>query len=212
MFLHKNSKKVLIVGGGDGGSLEEVLKHKVEKVWMVEIDKKVIELSQKYLSSISKGAFKSKKAEIIIGDGKKYIKKHKNFFDIIILDLSDPHGPAKELVSLKFYRDIKKALRRDGIVSIQSGSLNDQPGLVKNIFYRIKNIFPFAEIHQAVIPAYETGEYSFIIGCKNKVDKAQEKNIERKYKKLKLNLQYFNPEIYFSSRVLPKYLAERIRK
>ncbi|MBM3258000.1 MAG: polyamine aminopropyltransferase [Candidatus Nealsonbacteria bacterium] len=210
MFLHKNPKRILIVGGGDGGSLEEVLKHKIEKVQMAEIDEKVIELSKKYLPSISKGAFKNKKAEIIIGDGKEYIRKQKNSFDVVILDLSDPHGPAKELISLKFYQNVKKALKKDGIVSVQSGSLNDQPGLVKTIFSRINKLFPFADIHQAVIPAYQTGEYSFIIGCKTKLDKFQEMNIEKKYKKLKLGLKYLGPEIYFSSKVLPKYLAEKI--
>jgi len=210
MFLHKDPKKILIIGGGDGGSLEEVLKHKAERVRMVEIDEKVIELSKKYLPSISKGAFKDKRAEIIIADGKEYIKKHKDFFDVIILDLSDPHGPAKQLISLDFYRDVKKSLKKDGIVSVQSGSLNDQPGLAKTIFRRINKLFSFADIHQAVIPAYQTGEYSFIIGCKAKLNRLQEKNIEKKYKKLKIGLKYFSPEIYFSSKVLPRYLAEKI--
>ncbi|HXK32157.1 MAG TPA: polyamine aminopropyltransferase [Candidatus Paceibacterota bacterium] len=210
MFLHKNPKRILIIGGGDGGSLEEVLKHNIEKVWMVEIDKKVIELSKKYIPSISKGAFKNKKAEIIIGDGKEYIKRHKNFFDVIILDLSDPLGPSKELISLNFYQDVKRALRKDGVISIQSGSLNDQPELVSKIFGRIKKIFPFADIYQAVIPSYQTGEYSFIVGVRARLDKLQEKNIEKKYKKSKFKLKYFSPEIYLTSRVLPKYLAEKI--
>src|SRR3989304_3783114 len=85
-----------VVGGGDGGSLEEVLKHNIEKVWMVEIDKMVVDLSKKYLPSISKGAFKDKRAEVIVGAGKEYIRKSKNCFDVIIMDLSDPGGPAKE--------------------------------------------------------------------------------------------------------------------
>ncbi|MBL7142513.1 MAG: polyamine aminopropyltransferase [Candidatus Pacebacteria bacterium] len=212
MFLHKNPKRILIIGGGDGGSLEEVLKHKIEKVWMAEIDEKVIELSKKYISSISKGAFKNKKAEIIIGDGKKYIKRHKNFFDVIILDLSDPLGPSKELISLNFYQNVKRALRKDGVVSIQSGSLNDQPELVSKIFGRIKKIFPFADIHWAVVPSYQTGEYSFIIGAKENLGKLTQKDLQKKYKKSKLKLKYFSPEIYFASRVLPKYLAEKIGK
>jgi len=212
MFLHKNPRKILIVGGGDGGSLEEVLKHEIEKAWMVEIDKNVIELSKKYLPSISKGAFKDKRAEIVVDDGKQYIKTHKDFFDIVILDLSDPYGPAKELISLKFYQDVKKSLAKDGIISIQSGSLNDQPELVKTIFGRIKRIFPFVKIHKAVIPAYQTGEYCFVIGCKKKIEALQERNIGKKFKKLKLGLKYFSPEIYYSSRVLPEYLSEKIWK
>ncbi len=212
MFLHKNPKRILIIGGGDGGSLEEILKHKIEKVWIVEIDEKVIELSKKYIPSISKGSFNNKKAEIIIGDGKKYIKRHRNFFDVIIIDISDPLGHSKELISLNFYQDVKKALNKNGIVSIQSGSLNDQPILVAKIFERIKKIFPFADVHWAVVPSYQAGEYSFIIGAKENLGKLTQKDLQKKYGKLNLKLKYFSPEIYFTSRVLPKYLAEKIEK
>jgi len=210
MFLHKNPKRVLIVGGGDGGSLEEILKHKVEKVWMVEIDKKVIEVSRKYLPSISKGAFSDKRAEVIIEDGKEFIKRHENFFDIIILDLSDPKGPAKDLISLNFYKRVKKALRKNGMVSIQSGSFTCQPELVSTILKRIKKIFPFAEIRRAVVPSYQAGEYSFTVGSATNLKKITFKDIDKKYKKLKLNLEYYSPEIHFVSKILPKYLRDRI--
>lgn len=210
MFLHKNPQKVLIIGGGDGGSLEEVLKHKIEKVWMVEIDKKVVDLSRKYLPAISKGAFKNKKAEIIVGDGKEFIKRYDNFFDVIILDLSDPAGPAEDLISLDFYKDVKKALKKNGLVSIQSGSLDDQIKLVATIFKRIKKIFPAAEIRRAVIPSYWE-EYSFIIGSTADLKKITFKDIEKKYKKLKLDLRFYSPEIHFVSKVFPKYLEEKIK-
>ena len=212
LFLHKNPQRILIIGGGDGGSLEEVLKHKIEKVWLVEIDKKVIELSQKYLPFISKGAFKNKKAEIIIGDGKEYINKYKDFFDVIILDLSDPGGPAKDLISLNFYKKAESTLRKNGIISIQSGSFTCQPELVSLIFNRIRKIFPSVEIHRAVVPSYQAGEYSFIVGSTANLKKIDLKDIEKKYKKLKLDLKYYSPEIHFASQVLPKYIAEKIKK
>jgi len=210
MFLHKNPKRVLIVGGGDGGSLEEILKHKIEKVWMVEIDKKVIELSQKYLPSISKGAFSDKRAEVVVEDGKEFIKRHEDFFDVIVLDLSDPGGPAKDLISLNFYKRVKKALRKNGMVSIQSGSFTCQPELVRTIFKRVRKIFPSAEIRRAVVPSYQAGEYSFTVGSKANLKKITVKDIERKYKKLKLNLGYYSPEIHFISKILPKYLKEKM--
>jgi spermidine synthase len=210
LFLHPNPKKVLIIGGGDGGSLEEVLKHKVEDVQMIEIDKKVIEVSKKYLPLVSKGVFDNKKAKIIIDDGKEYVKRNVNFFDIIILDLSDPGGPSKDLISSKFYKNIEKALKKDGIVSIQSGSFSCQPKLVSIIFNRINKIFPWVEIRRAVVPSYQAGEYSFIIGSKNNLDKITLKNLEAKFKKTKLSLSYYSPKIHFSSLVLPRYLKEKI--
>lgn len=211
MFYHPNPKKVLIIGGGDGGALEEVLKHPVEKVWMVEIDKKVIENCKKYLPSLSKKAFEDKRAEIIIGDGKEYIKNYKSFFDVIILDLSDPCGPAKDLITLRFYQNAKKALRGTGIVSIQSGSLTCQPKLVAIIYKRIRKIFPYIKIHQAVIPSYQAGEYSFIVASELNLEKINLKNLKNRANKLGPNLLYWSPEIHFSSVVLPKYLKQSLK-
>jgi len=211
IFSHPNPKKVLIIGGGDGGALEEVLKHKsIEKAVMVEIDERVVKLSQKYLPSISKKAFKNKKTELIIGDGKEYMKKHKNYFDVIILDLSDPHGPAKELVSERFYKDVKTALRKDGMVSIQSASLTCQPRLVKIIYNRVKKIFPYIEIRKAVVPEYQAGEYSFILASKYNLNKLSIKTLENKFKRIGLDLRYYSPEIHFSSKVLPKYFKNKL--
>lgn len=211
LFCHQNPKKVLIIGGGDGGALEEVLKHPIERVWLVEIDKKVIELSKKYLPSISKSAFKDKRTEIIIEDGKKFIKKFKNFFDVIILDLSDPLGPATDLISLKFYKDVKEALKKDGILSIQSGSLTFQLNLVALIFKRIKKIFSFFEIRKAVVPAYQVGEYGFTLASDFNLSKVNFEDLKKKFEKLNLNLRYYSPEIHFSSTILPKYLAEKLK-
>ncbi|MFH1894495.1 MAG: polyamine aminopropyltransferase [Patescibacteria group bacterium] len=212
MLMHSALKRVLIIGGGDGGSLEEVLKHNVEKVWMVEIDKMVMDLSKKYLPSISKGAFHDKRAEVIIGDGKEYIRKSKNFFDVIIMDLSDPGGPAEELVSLKFYKDVKRALKKGGIICIQGGSFDIQPSLVRNIFVRLNKIFSYVRIHLAVVPAYQAGECCFIMASADKrFENITQKEIEKKIKKLKLDLKYLSPEIYFSSQVIPRYLKEKLK-
>lgn len=210
MFLHERPKKILIIGGGDGGSLKEILKHKVEKVWLVEIDKKVIDICKKNLPFISKNAFKNKKAEIVITDGKEFIKSRKNFFDVIILDLSDPTSPGKDLITLDFYKKVKKALKKNGTLSIQAGSFTCQLSLVGMIFKRIKKIFPFVEIRRAVIPSYQAGEYAFIVSSKENLKRINLKNIEKKFNKLKLNLRYYSPEIHFASKVLPRYLKEKI--
>ncbi len=211
MLYRQNPKKVLIIGGGDGGALEEILKHPVEKVWLVEIDKKVIDVSQKYLPLISKGAFKDKRVEVVIGDGLSFVKKYKNFFDIIILDLSDPWGPAKKLISLKFYQDVKKALKKDGIISVQSGCLFYQIKLVSIIFERLKKIFPSVVIHKAPVFLYGLGELSFTVASGLDLNKINPKDVERKFRKLKLKLKYYRPKIHFASRVLPKYLINDLK-
>jgi spermidine synthase len=213
-FLNENKKlpeKVLIIGGGDGGALEEVLKHRIKKVWMLEIDKMVSDVSVKYLPSISRGAFKDKRANVLFEDGKSFIEKNNNFFDIIILDLSDPGGPAKDLISEKFYRNVKKALTKKGIISVQSGSLDCQIDLVALIFKRLKNVFPFVKIHHAPIPLYGLGEFSLTIAANfNLPKKIREAIVKKSYTSLKPTLRYWSPEIHNASGILPPYLVKRV--
>lgn len=211
MFYCGRPKKVLIIGGGDGGILEEVSKHPVGKVWMVEIDKKVIEISKKYLPSISKGVFENKKTEIIIGDGIKFIKNYKNFFDVIILDLSDPWGPACKTISLKFYQGVKRALKKNGVISVQGGCLFGQIKLASLIFHRLKKVFSSVLIHKAPVLLYDIGEQSFIVASDINLKRISFKQIERKFKKLNLALQYYNPKIHFASAVLPEYLLRKLK-
>lgn len=211
MFSHPNPKKVLIIGGGDGGALEEVLKHPIEKVWLVEIDKKVVEVSKKYLLSISKGAFKDKRAELVIGDGVKFIQNYKNFFDVVILDLSDPWGPAQEVISIKFYDSVKKALKKNGVISVQGGCLFDQPKLVSLIHQRLKKVFSSVIIHKAPVVLYGLGELNFTVASDINLNKITIKDIERKFRKLNLDLKYYSPKIHFASAVLPKYLIEKLK-
>lgn len=212
LFYHNKPKNVLIIGGGDGGILEEVLKHPIEKVCMVEIDEKVIDISKKFLPSISNNAFDDEKAEIIIGDGKKYIKNTNDFFDVIILDLSDPCGPAEDLISLDFYKDVKKILNDDGIIAIQSGCLITQHKMVKTINDRISHLFPNVKLHRAAIPIFQFGEYSFTMATKNDLTQTTVDLLKEKQSLLNLDLQYWSPEIHIASAILPKYLNLKLEE
>ncbi len=210
IFIHPEPKKILIVGGGDGGILKETLKHPIKEIYLVEIDKKIIEISQKYLPFVSKRAFKDKRAKILIEDGIKFVKRYKDFFDIAILDSTDPLGPSLKLFSKNFYQDIFNALTKKGILSIQSGCLFEQFFHLKSIYQEVKNIFPYVEIHKASIPSLQHDEYSFILASKLNLKKISSNDIKKRYNKLKLDLKYYSPEIHFTSTVLPKYLKEKI--
>lgn len=199
MLSHVSPRKVLIIGGGDGGALEEVLKYPVEKVWLAEIDEKVIEVSKKYLPAISRGAFNSKKLKIVIGDGWKFAKNHRNFFDVIILDLSDPLGPAEKLISIKFYQDIKKALKKNGVISVQSGSLTFQPRLVALINRRLKKVFSFVAVHAARVPLYRQGLYGFTLAANFDLKKINLLDLKRRFNKLSLKTKYYSPKVHLNS-------------
>lgn len=133
MATHPNPQEVLVIGAGDGGVLREVLKHPVKKVVMVELDGDVIDVSKKFLPSLSNGAFEDKRAEVIVGDGADYMGKYNNRFDVIILDLTDPiMDEAKALYNPVFFKNLFTALKADGVFSMQAGSKFFRSDLIKN--------------------------------------------------------------------------------
>lgn len=211
MFYHTNPKNVLIIGGGDGGVLREVLRHDIDHVTMVEIDGKVVELSKQYLPSISDGAFENPKTELIIGDGKAYVENTDKKFDVIILDLSDPDGPAELLITEEFYTSVKKALKPGSVVSVQSESLTEQPHLAKKINVRLNKVFASVKVHQAMIPTYQGGVFSITCASDNDLDTVDIEKIKTRYNVLKNNLQYYNPQVHFASAILPTYLEKALQ-
>ena len=119
MMSHPEPKNVLVIGGGDGGVLREVFKHQsVENAWLCDIDEAVVDVSKKYLRGMAAG-FNDSRAHVEIGDGLEFIKRRKNFYDVIITDSSDPEGPAKALFEAPYFKDCLEALREGGILTTQ---------------------------------------------------------------------------------------------
>ncbi|MDI6591749.1 MAG: polyamine aminopropyltransferase [Patescibacteria group bacterium] len=202
---HQNPKKVLIIGGGDGGVLREVVKYKdVKEIFLVDIDEKVIEVSKKYLPSVSKGAFDDRRLKIFNEDGRKFIKNYNNFFDIIICDSTDPSGPSIPLFQVRFYKDVLRALKEKGIAAFQTAYFKEK--FAKKARERIRKVFPFFKVHKAFVGCFPFDEHTFSFGSK-KVDfeKFSFKKIKEKYQKLNLKTKYYSPQIHFASAVFPKY-------
>lgn len=207
MFYHQKPEKVLIIGGGDGGVLREVVEYKtVEEIFLVDIDKKVIEVSKKYLPSVSKGAFKDKRLKIFHEDALNFVKKYKNYFDIIIDDLTDPSGPSLALWQIRFYKDISRALKDNGVAAFQTAYFEEK--FAKKARKNIKKVFPFFKVHKAFVGCFPFDEHTFSFGSKKiDFDKVSFKKIKEKYKKFNLKTKYYSPEIHFASTVFPKYLS-----
>lgn len=204
-------QKVLIIGGGDGGALREVVKYPVKEIFLVDVDKKVIEVSKKYLPSLSGGAFCDKRLKIFNTDGVKFVKKYRNFFDIIINDSADPWGPSKVLWKTGFYKNISQALKGNGIAAFQTAYF--QEGFAKRARKELKNVFPFFKVYRAFVGCFPFDEHTFSFGSKKiNFDRLSFKKIKERYKKLNLKTKYYSPEIHFASGVLPKYLKEKIKK
>ena len=203
LLLHPKPEQILIIGGGDGGALREVLKHPVKEAMLVEIDKDIITLSKKYLPSLSQGAFDHKKAKIVIGDGEQVIAQYKNYFDCIIMDSNDPDGVmAQGLFAAKFFQAAKKALRPGGIFITQIGYLSDTFG--KKARAHMQKVFPFMQTHRAFIRHFMRDEHAFSLAFSHpSFSKITKSLLEKRFKTRKLKTSYYSPAMHFASLVFP---------
>lgn len=205
---HPNPKKVLVIGGGDGGAIREIIKHEtVEKATHVEIDKGVIEAAKKYLPEIAVALLEDNpKVEVLIEDGIKHIKEKENNYDVVIVDSTDPVGPAKGLFVKDFYAAIHKALKEDGIFVAQTESPFYNQDLISKVYEDISSLFPITKLYGAFVPTYPGGYWSFTMGSKlydpEKIDISKLQVFETKY---------YTPEIHKASFVLPKFVQELLK-
>ncbi len=210
LFSHPQPENILIIGGGDGGALREVIKHPVKKIDLVEIDKEIIEISKKYLGFVSQGSFSDKRVKIHYLPGEEFVKKCKDFYDVVIVDCTNfsfEKNISSSLFSVRFYQNVKKILKKEGMIISLGASFLDFENFIKKIFKRIKKVFPYVTLFKFCISSYHCGEYCFIAGSK-KIDlrKVDFKKIEKRYEKIKKKhkFQYYCPKIHFACQVLPK--------
>lgn len=200
---HPNPQNVLIIGGGDGGALREAVRHpKVEQATLVEIDGQVIEAAKQYFPALS-CSFTDPKARVVVDDGIAFVQQRQNEFDIILVDSTEPVGPAVQLFSPEFYRACGTALKDDGMLVVQSESPFFNAEVIKQAFGNIQQIFPLTKLYLASIPTYPSGLWSFTVGSK-KYDPEQplHKNENR--------LKYYNEDIHRAAFKLPGFVSDII--
>ncbi|MBP7332563.1 MAG: polyamine aminopropyltransferase [Firmicutes bacterium] len=200
---HAAPKKVLVIGGGDGGAVREIIKHQsVEKAVHCEIDGAVIEASRRFLPEIS-CAMDDPRVEIIVDDGIKHVQENKNTYDVIMVDSPDPIGPAVGLFSVSFYKDIFASLKEDGIFVAQTESPFFNRDLIPGLYRDISGIFPVTRLYLAVVPTYPGGLWTFTMGSK-------------KYDPLEVDIsgipqldtKYYSPDMHRACFVLPPFVKE----
>lgn len=206
LYTHPNPEHVLVVGGGDGGVIREVLKHpQVKKAVLVDIDGKVIEYSKKYLPSIA-GKLEDARVEVLVGDGFMHIHEHKNAYDVIMVDSTEPVGPAANLFTRGFYQGIYEALREDGIFVAQTDNPWFKADLIQSVNKDVKEVFPIVRVYGANIPTYPSGLWTFTMGSKKydplEVDETAIPEIDTKY---------YTPRLHKAAFVLPKFVEDLIK-
>ncbi len=154
---------VLIIGGGDGGTLRECIKYsQISKIDLVEIDEEVIKISKKFLKEIGGEAWNDKRLEIYVDDGVKWVQKTRdNFYDVIFIDCSDPSEFSNLLFSDSFYKECKRILKPKGILATQSESPESFKNIHINILKTLKNIFKVSETMYSFVPIYPSGIWSW---------------------------------------------------
>lgn len=203
LFTHPNPRRVLVVGGGDGGVIREVLKHPtVEEAILAEIDERVIAVCKEYLPSISH-ALDDPRCKIMIGDGIEFVQKHKNAFDVIIVDSTDPIGPAVGLYAKAFYRSVYEALTEDGLFVAQTESPFVNPQFIRDVQRRVGEVFPITTLYWAAVPTYPTGFWSITLGSKKHDPRTVD--VRTRFEKLNLETKYYDPEYHRMAFHLPRF-------
>jgi spermidine synthase (EC 2.5.1.16) len=204
---HPNPENVLVIGGGDGGAIREVIKNpKVKKATLVEIDGRVVEVSKELLPEIALALKGNPKVEVLIDDGIAHIQNKDNFYDVILVDSTEPIGPAEGLFALEFYRQIFKALKKDGIMAAQTESPFFNNDLISRVYKDISSVFPLTKLYLANIPTYPSGLWSFTMGSKRwdpeKIDESKLPDLDTKY---------YCPDIHKSVFKLPKFVQDLLK-
>ncbi|XP_065216702.1 spermidine synthase isoform X2 [Planococcus citri] len=202
---HPCPKKVLIVGGGDGGVAREVSKHPaVEEIDQVEIDERVVEVSKQFLPSMACG-YNDPKVNLIIDDGIKFMEANKNKYDVIITDSSDPVGPADCLFQRKYFELMKEALRPGGIVCSQAGSVWCNLDTSTKSYEHCKNVFAKSAYAYACVPTYPSGQIGFVLGSTNpETDFPKPAYILSEELLEKKNIRYYSPAVHTAAFALPR--------
>lgn len=216
MQTHGSAKNVLVIGGGDGGTIREVLKYdSVEKVTMVEIDEAVIRASKEFLPSIA-CAFENKKLNLIVGDGIDFVQKSKtDLYDVIIVDGSDPAGPAKGLFSEQFYTNCKAALKDGGLLITQGESPLFHESTFVELNQCLKNIFGGKSVHTLTFHAttYPTGMWSLqcaVKGTKN--PRTDFDKVAAEKFSMSKGLKYYNSDLHSAAFCLPTFVKQMLNE
>ena len=205
LLIHPRPRRVLVIGGGDGGTVREVLKHReVESVHVCEIDEEVVRACREHLPSLA-SSFDDPRVEILYRDGAHHVTKHPKSYEIIIVDSTDPVGPGQVLFQRPFYEDMKGALSEGGIAVTQCESFYLHQHVIRGVFAFAREVFPRLDYYYTLVPTYPSGLIGFYF-CSLTGDPHQEVDAERL---ARLGpLKYYTPEIHRAAFALPQFAVD----
>jgi len=212
ILAHGGVKDVLIIGGGDGGLAEEVLKHEgIERLVMVEIDAGVIDFARTHWQALNHNCFDDPRFSLVVADGKDFAATSKDRFDVIVIDSTDPIGPGEVLFTRSFYADCKRLLKPGGVLLTQNGVPFFQADELKNTVYNFSKLFADAGCYLAVIPTYIGGYMALGWGTDNVALRSVSLGtLKARFAALGIRTRYYTPELHAAAFALPAFIAEMV--
>ncbi len=205
LCVHPFPQNILVIGGGDGGTVREIIKHThVKKVDVCEIDRKVIEVCRKHFPDMA-NSFDDEKVTLFFQDGAQFLKEREDCYDIIIVDSSDPIGPGSTLFTEPFYHSLFGSLKEGGIAVTQLESLFWHKNFIRNTFQFIRRIFPISSYYYTIVPTYPSGVIGFSF-CSKKYHPIDD-FIPERVKQL-TDLKYYHTDIHKAAFVLPSFARD----
>lgn len=211
LFAHGRAREVLIVGGGDCGIAEEVLKHRsVRRLTQVEIDASVVEFAKEHYPEFTKPVFADRRFDCVIDDGMKYVAETKRRFDVIIVDSTDPQGPGAVLFTGEFYAACKRCLNKGGVLVTQNGVPFFQADELAASITHFRNLFADGTCYTAAVPTYVGGLMAMGFASDDRrLRRASVKTIAGRYRRAgRFVTQYWTPELHVGAFALPRFIAD----
>lgn len=212
LIAHGKAKRVLIIGGGDGGILREVCRHQsVDHVTQVEIDQAVIDMARQYLPKHSDGAYDDPRANIVIGDGFDFVQQTEERFDVIISDSTDPQGPGEILFTKDFYAGCQRCLNPGGILVTQNGVAFMQTDEVTNTAARLGRLFRDWHFYGAAVPTYVGGIMTFAWASDEPACRQTDlPTLQQRWRDAGIKSRYYTPELHHAAFALPQYVMDKL--
>ncbi len=223
ILAHGAVNDVLIIGGGDGGALREVLRHRsVKRAVMVEIDRSVIDLCRTHMPTLSDGAFDDPRCELIVADGLRFVEKTDRRFDIIIVDSTDPTGPGEALFTRTFYSNCQRCLAEGGALVTQNGVPFFQGKEVADAYRRMKHVFANSGFYVTAVPSYAGGFMTLGWGAGGwgaggwgagdaNLGHVPEDVIAGRFARAGLETKYYSPEVHTAAFKLPAFIRKLMK-
>lgn len=213
LFAHGKAKRVLVIGGGDGGVLREVLRHpEVKNATLCEIDQAVIDLCRQHFPEISNGAYDDPRTDVVIADGTQFVAATKARFDVVLVDSTDPIGPGAVLFTKEFYSNCRRVLKPGGVLVTQNGLPFLQSAELKESVGHFRALFKDASAYMATTPSYFGDAMAY--GWASDDDSLRQhtaKKIKKRHEKAgAFTTRYWNPDVQVAAFALPNYVRELV--